>query len=169
VCNYKTYPEKGAWVKSIRDRGEMPVLIILEVTEKLLDANDLETKWIAHYKDLGSNLINKSTGGYGTTGIRTSEETREKQRQRKLGRKSSEETKQRTSQSLKGRKLSEETKKNISNSLLGSKRKKNASSKYVGVSWCNRSKNYTSCFTQSKTFYFILIIHLTKSKFHVTI
>lgn len=133
---------RATWIRSLLARGVRPILIVIEEGS---DENwqEAERIWIAHYRSLGTRLVNATDGGEGTlwwnpspeqrilagqrakivhTGRKRSLEARENisraQREwageRKPRPPRSEETRARMSASQKGKKASEETKRRLS-------------------------------------------------------
>lgn len=91
---------KYNWLNSIIKRGFYPIVEILD--EIPLDSWEIyEIYWISQFKAWGFDLINQSLGGMGPTGIKRSDNFKEKIRIRQFG-----------------SKLSESHKKNISNALI---------------------------------------------------
>jgi hypothetical protein len=70
----------GRWIRSLRDSGQAPTLVILEVVES--DWQAAERRWIAYYRDLGADLTNHTDGGEGL--INPTSDTRAKLRDYRL-------------------------------------------------------------------------------------
>lgn len=105
----------GNWIRSLLKKGAVPILELLEVVP-FLDWVAAEKKWIKRLRDIGCRLTNITDGGEGLCGAIFSEETREKIRKSRIGKKVvwTEEAKAKLSASLKGRKVSAETRAKIS-------------------------------------------------------
>jgi len=90
---------KFNWLKSIINRGQNPILEIIEKVSVSL-WKEREIYWIAKYREDGHMLLNMTIGGDGAEGMKHSEESRKKMSQSKIGLKLSDEHKQKISQSL---------------------------------------------------------------------
>ena len=90
---------KFNWLKSIINRGQKPVLEIIEKVSVTL-WKEREIYWIAKYREDGHKLLNMTIGGDGAEGMKHSEESRKKMSQSKKGLKLSDDHKQKISQSL---------------------------------------------------------------------
>lgn len=118
---------KNNWIKSVKNTGIRPEIVILETYEIESDAQDAEIDLIAYYKYIGCDLTNRTKGGDpGVRYIRT-EKIRQKTSESSKGRKHTEATKQQISKKLTGFKRSEENVKNISDGLKGKYTGKNSS------------------------------------------
>src|SRR5208283_4314746 len=99
---------------------------ILEEVEDINLLNEAEMKWIEYYDTFNRDKGYNSTNG-GVNGFIVSEETKEKMRQARLGKKASEETKEKIGQAKLGNKIwlgkchSEESKEKIGQAKLGNK------------------------------------------------
>ena len=94
------YNHRQSWLKSLKDNGLNPVLVVLEsVTEE--NWQEREMYWISFYLNLGCKLTNSTSGGDG--GLNPSELTRKKMSDRKKGKPLSVEHKKRMSESQKAR------------------------------------------------------------------
>lgn len=82
---------------------------------------EMEKYFIEKYNSI-ENGYNLSEGGYGSPGVRKTEETKQKIREKAMGRKHTEATKKKLSQSHKGYVMPERQKAAISSSLTGHKR-----------------------------------------------
>lgn len=64
------------WIRSLLDRGHRPGIIVLERPETESQCFVREIFWISHYRSIGNDLCNISTGGDGPSGRKASMETR---------------------------------------------------------------------------------------------
>ena len=94
-------------------------IIFLEENLEESVSFQLETYWIRRIgrKDLGEGTLVNITDGGEKTGMKYSDESKEKMRQSQLGRRHTEETKKKISQSMTGRKYSKERGDKIRNKL----------------------------------------------------
>jgi len=96
--------------------------VIAETKDEREAYDILEPRYIAEHNSndmpVGYNL---TEGGQGSTGYSPSEESRQKMREAKLGKKQSPDAVCKRAESLKGRKFSKETRKKISERLKGNK------------------------------------------------
>ena len=90
---------KFNWLKSIINRGQKPVLEIIEKVSVSL-WKEREIYWIAKYREDGHKLLNMTIGGDGAEGMKHSEESKQKMSDSKKGLKLSDDHKQKISQSL---------------------------------------------------------------------
>lgn len=131
--NVKTY--KSNWIRQLLSEGLEPYIEILE--EVLIDNwQEAEIAWIEECKKFGLKLTNKTNGGDGTTGLILSDETKEKMRQKAIGRPRTDEERRKLSESkkgkstwVKGKHLTEEHKKRIGLANSGKKPSQEAISK----------------------------------------
>lgn len=72
---------KSNWIKSLTDRGQQPILKILEEIDTL-SWEQAEKRWIQHYRALGCNLVNTTEGGEGGATV-TKENISEQERERR--------------------------------------------------------------------------------------
>ena len=97
---------------------------VIEITE-IDNLNDREMFWIDYYKSNYNryklNGLNLTDGGEGAKGHITSETTKEKLRQHRLGKKLSDETKEKISATLKGNVMPKQTKEKIRQARIGKK------------------------------------------------
>ncbi len=70
--------KKNSWLKSLRDKGFKPQIILIEDVKIVDNLNESEEFWICYYKSIGCRLTNLSAGGGGTVGYRHTSETKEK-------------------------------------------------------------------------------------------
>lgn len=85
------------WIKSLKSKNLLP---IMEVVEEFLDEKEClmnEIYWISQFKTWGFKLTNLTEGGLGCTGIKCSEETKNKLSKIKTGSKFSKEQKDKLS------------------------------------------------------------------------
>lgn len=78
------------WLRNLIEAGLKPEVLILETVSEE-DWQEAERRWIAHYREVGDDLVNFLDGGeggatFGRLGKSWSDETREKYRQTRLGR-----------------------------------------------------------------------------------
>lgn len=97
------------WLKCLRRENLHAILEVVETVEAGDDWAARERYWIAYYKEQGANLCNMSAGGESWFGPRLSTETKERLRQRFLGRPIPPEQRAQISHSLAGKKQSPET------------------------------------------------------------
>jgi antitoxin component HigA of HigAB toxin-antitoxin module len=58
------YPcKKQAWIKSLKKRGLVPALHIIEELTQDQDWKEREIYWIAYHKSIGTRLVNQTNGG----------------------------------------------------------------------------------------------------------
>jgi hypothetical protein len=133
----KAYGHKAAWIRSLRVRGERPIMVTLEDLSGDVAWRVNERWWIARMRELGCDLTNTTDGGEGgailaaqspearakrsasNTGKKRSEEFCRRNSERQKGQKRSAETRAKISATMMGRTLSEETKAKVSASLMG--------------------------------------------------
>ncbi len=101
---------KTRWIKSLKEEGFIPELIILEMVS-ISCWQEREIYWITYYRKLDTSLVNGTNGGNGPTIIIFTDETREKIRQRQL-----------TSNPMKGKKASLATRAKMSIARTGKER-----------------------------------------------
>jgi hypothetical protein len=99
----KDRSHKGNWIRSLRDWGLLPTILILEsfASHELL--SDAECFWISQGKGIGWDLTNLTQGGEGVPGRPFSAESRAKVSAKNKGRKMSLETRSRMSAASKAR------------------------------------------------------------------
>lgn len=120
--DYNKDGHKSHWIKSLLDKHLQPKMFIVDKTS-LKEWKEIETKWIAFYKNSGANLTNIAPGGEGMPkGGHHSLETRRKIGLANTGKKRTHAAKLHQSLLKKGRKQSPEIQKKI-NSALAEKRK----------------------------------------------
>lgn len=116
---------KNNWINELINLGEKPLIVVLESCSIEQDLNDIEIKWINHYKKIGCRLTNGTEGG---DGGKMSAESIQKMKQTKLenkqiphwlGKKFSKEHSKNISEGKKGYITSEETKVKLSESHKG--------------------------------------------------
>lgn len=96
--NRKSY--KNSWVKSLLNKGERPIIDIIDVVPKS-EWEFWEKYWIEQFKAWGFNLTNLTLGGQGGNGYKHTEIAKEKMRHKKLGVKLPEYHKKKISDSIK--------------------------------------------------------------------
>lgn len=57
-CREKTNPEKNAWIQSVIQQNQMPILDIIEVVSGSKEAHFREAYWIRHYLNHKAPLTN---------------------------------------------------------------------------------------------------------------
>ena len=126
------------WIRKIEDSENSVLAIVLESGLSWEESGQREIYWITYYKERGFDLTNMTSGGDGVSNL--SAESREKQRQKMLGKghPQTEETKRKISETRKkrnirpsdevrekyrqaklGKKVSDKTKAKISNTTKG--------------------------------------------------
>ncbi len=101
----KRKTHRASWLKSLRDKGQKPILMILE--EVLFDIwQERERYWIAYYREQGIDLTNMADGGEGGY---LGKEIHDRGNAKKTGRKHTEEHKRKISEGCKGHRVSEAT------------------------------------------------------------
>lgn len=108
------------WIRSLLSRGGEPGMHILEWCVSDEEASWAEKWFIEKFRKIYA-LTNLTDGGDGFSGMKFSDEHREKLAERKRGRKLTEEHKRKISRSNTGRVFSEETRRKISKSNMGRK------------------------------------------------
>lgn len=66
MCNSslaESWTKKNKWLLNLKKSNLLPIIEIIDETDG--DINDLEIKWIKHYRDMGINLTNMTDGGDG--------------------------------------------------------------------------------------------------------
>lgn len=89
---YRHKNRKDKWIKSLFP--EKPFLTILEEVEEI-NWEEREIYWINYFKEQGNDLVNGTSGGEGSDGFRNkkhTEETKNKIKNKLIGRKHSKET-----------------------------------------------------------------------------
>lgn len=102
------------------------------VVDTATDQSDLDAKevmWIAHLNTMAPNGYNLTEGGTNGGGGRRSQETRERMRQARLGKKLTPEAKLKVGLASKGRKFSPEVRKRLSEMRTGVPRKQSTKQK----------------------------------------
>jgi hypothetical protein len=76
----ESWTPKNKWILYLKNNNLEPIMEVIDSTTG--DINELEIKWIKHYRDLGLNLTNSTDGGDGFdwTGVKHRPETLEKMR-----------------------------------------------------------------------------------------
>jgi len=101
--NEKTNTRKNQWIRSLRKKGLLPEMFVIDECYSLDELNELEIFWIAYFKYIGCRLTNVSSGGGGMMGIKQSPETIAKRAAKQVGTKRTEECKKRMSELAKNR------------------------------------------------------------------
>lgn len=120
---YRNEGRNDHWTKTYKKHGKIVDIVASDIS--LEAAKEMEKHLIA---SIGiKSLCNKTAGGEGFFGGKHTEETKEKLRQRMLGKKLSEETKRKIGEKSKGRpsamvRQTEEAKRKISKAFKGKKR-----------------------------------------------
>jgi hypothetical protein len=60
----ESWTSKNKWLLNLKKKGLSPIMEVIDYTE-LGNINELEIKWIKHYRDLGLKLTNSTDGGDG--------------------------------------------------------------------------------------------------------
>lgn len=108
------------WKRIYKAHPEECVKTILAVVENKEEVNELEKKFIAHYRELyGNKCVNVADGGDGGWSHANTAEVQARSIEHRRGLKRSPETCKRISDSLRGKKLSESTRKKMSESRKG--------------------------------------------------
>ena len=68
-CKRSSHYRKNRWIAALLKEGVTPEIIVLQETTKENWKND-EMRWISHYKLLGNDLCNHTSGGDGTSGFK---------------------------------------------------------------------------------------------------
>jgi group I intron endonuclease len=125
------------WIMELLELGLQPIIKIIE--EVMMEEwEKKEDFWIKYFKSLGNDLLNVARGGLGYSNGHVAYNK---------GTEMSEEQKEKIKNSTLGREVSEETRKKQSKVRRGVKNnKKNASSKYVGVTWDKEDKKWIAQF-----------------------
>lgn len=76
------------WIKSLKALGLKPVMVIIQ-HGRGKGWQEAEQKWIAHYRDEGAQLTNRTDGGEGSIGRKHSESAKQKMRDKRKGTKPS--------------------------------------------------------------------------------
>jgi len=101
--NEKTNTRKNQWIRSIRKKGLLPEMFVIDQCYSLDELNELEIFWIAYFKYIGCRLTNVALGGGGVTGVKQSAESIAKRVAKMTGQKRSDETKRKLSEALRNR------------------------------------------------------------------
>lgn len=110
-----TNKRSNHWKNIVNKAGFLPKIVFFNLSEQ--SAFDTERSLISIYKSIGYDLVNKTNGGEGPSGMKHSEETKRKWSMAKKGKKLgsySEDHRYKISQGLKGRVVSLETRQKIS-------------------------------------------------------
>lgn len=75
------------WIKSLKSRGLLPEMEVIESGLTLQDAKQKEIDYIKLFKACGARLVNRTMGGDGGLGYRHSDATKEKISQQRKGKK----------------------------------------------------------------------------------
>jgi hypothetical protein len=138
-CLYLHYREKAPtyknrWLRSVRARGQEPVIRILEEIDEA-DWQERERYWIAFYRERGARLVNGTDGGDGVHGMRHSDEAKARigeaarGNQYSRGRKPTPQETARRSAALRGRVVTEQTRAKIAATKTGRARSPEARAK----------------------------------------
>lgn len=116
--NYKN----GYWLNKYKENVE--IFLIEDGISSYGEACIKEIRYIKLYRELGYDINNTTDGGEGCQGLKHSDETKEKIREKIKGRKHSKESKDKMSANhpLKGKSLSEDVKRKISEAQKGKTR-----------------------------------------------
>ena len=120
-CNKKY--RVNDWIKSVKKKGLLPTVNIIDETEGLEQARIKEIGYIKLFKSLGARLTNLTNGGEGTKGYSPSKETRKKISEKVKGFKHTPEAIKKISEASKrfmtGRKMSQESIDKMAKTLKG--------------------------------------------------
>lgn len=83
-CKTDNKSHKINWVKSLINKGELPIIEILEEVS-MDDWQSCERYWIDQLKQWGFNLTNIATGGINGNDYKRSDETKEKMKKSRVG------------------------------------------------------------------------------------
>lgn len=108
---------RSHWLQSLKRRGLMPQMLILETVEGAWPWQESERFWIKRGLQLGWPLTNNTSGGDGVSGLPP--EARERMRQTWLGRKHKPETLLKLSATSKGRRKTPEQKEHMRQLMAG--------------------------------------------------
>lgn len=97
---------RACWIRSLRKRGERPVMRVIETVPDDVSWQEREKYWIAHYREIGANLTNGTDGGDGVVGL--SDEARERIIASSIGRPKSPETLEKMRLARRGAKATDE-------------------------------------------------------------
>lgn len=134
------------WIRKVEESDDHVIAITLEAELTWEESGKREIHWISHYRNLGFDLTNMTSGGDGAPdlseesrlimsnkklgkGHPQTEETRQKIREARLGLKPSDEVREKYRQAKLGRSMSEETKAKISKSMAGKKKSEDTKKK----------------------------------------
>jgi hypothetical protein len=81
---YKGKDHKSYWIKSLKDRGLIPEIVLVK-TVSIDDRADEEQKMIGIMRDLGARLTNSTKGGVGALGYKHSAEAKDRMSRSKKG------------------------------------------------------------------------------------
>lgn len=108
---------RSHWLQSLKRKGAMPRMVILETIEGEWPWQEVERFWIKRGRALGWPLTNNTAGGDGVDGL--PEEARERLRSAWLGRKHTPETLVKLSAASKGRTKTDEQKSHMRKLMQG--------------------------------------------------
>jgi hypothetical protein len=77
---YKRYAKHSNWIKSLKNKNQLPVINIIYNNLQEQDAFNLEKELILFIKDQGGELLNMTDGGEGPSGVKFSKEEIERRR-----------------------------------------------------------------------------------------
>lgn len=111
----KSNSHKVNWIKSLKDRGLLPELFIVEEISEVNWQRE-ERFWISYFRSIGCNLVNATEGGDGIRGFKFSAESKKKISLRLLGNNYSKGKpwSEESRNKIKGRKISDAQRKKIS-------------------------------------------------------
>lgn len=99
---------KCNWIKSLKNDGVIPAIVLIQEVPYYDDWQYWERFWIKLYRDLGCKLVNTTDGGEGTSGYIQSAEHIAKRTAPGPNRKRTAETRERISKNKKGKKRTPE-------------------------------------------------------------
>ena len=112
----KKRTRKEKWIKNLLDKGETPILEIIDVVD-LSDWSFFESYWISQLRTWGFPILNGTDGGEGSNGFKGKKHTEEtKNKLRESSKKGilTDEGRKKISESNRKRTVSDSTKKKIS-------------------------------------------------------
>lgn len=115
--NEKSKCHRSHWLQSLKRRGLVPDMVILETVCGLWPWQESERYWIERGRSLGWDLTNNTSGGDGVSDL--PKETRERMRQVWVGRKHSDEAKAKIGAASSRRRASLETRERMRKAQIG--------------------------------------------------
>jgi len=118
LAQKNTSTRKRDWIDELILLGLAPIIKVIEQCQKG-NVDKREIHWIAHHRNLNTDLLNVLDGGAWQGLWAHTDETKKKISDARKGRTFTEETRKKISDGLKGRTLTDETKKRISDAKKG--------------------------------------------------